>query len=97
MKSCVQKLLWLPRMVLVCANIGAGASSESKQANLPCHLLLYPRYHLDHSSLLTRHPLSQVRKATMLLGNVLHHAVAMCHMQFAQARLVQSRGLTLVL
>lgn len=47
-------------MVLVCANVGAGAASDSKPANLPCHLLLYPRYHLDHSSLLVRHHLSQV-------------------------------------
>ena len=58
--ACLQRLLWLPRMVLVCALVGAGATSESKPTNLPCHLLLYPRHHLDHSSLLTRHALPQV-------------------------------------
>lgn len=59
--SAVQRLLWLPRVVLVCAYVGATTTSHGpKPANLPCQLLLYPRYHLDHSSLLARHPLPQV-------------------------------------
>ena len=57
----MQRLLWLPRVVLVCAYVGATTASHGpKPANLPCQLLLYPRYHLDHSSLLARHPLPQV-------------------------------------
>ncbi len=66
----VQRLLWLPRVVLVCAYVGATTSSHGpKPANLPCQLLLYPRYHLDHSSLLARYPLPQV---SPLLSTTLH-------------------------
>lgn len=56
----MQRLLWLPRVVLVCAYVGSASSSGPKAASLPCQLLLYPRYHLDHSSLLARYPLPQV-------------------------------------
>ncbi|KAL0029799.1 hypothetical protein WJX77_000735 [Trebouxia sp. C0004] len=66
----VQRLLWLPRVVLVCAYVGASTSSHGpKPANLPCHLLLYPRYHLDHSSLLARYPLPQAPIALDALGS----------------------------
>jgi len=66
----MQRLLWLPRVVLVCAYVGATTSSHSpKPANLPCQLLLYPRYHLDHSSLLAQYPLPQV---SSLLFTTLH-------------------------
>lgn len=66
----VQRLLWLPRVVVVCAYVGATTSSHGpKPANLPCQLLLYPRYHLDHSSLLARYPLPQV---SPLLSTTLH-------------------------
>ncbi|KAL0053131.1 hypothetical protein WJX82_001373 [Trebouxia sp. C0006] len=66
----VQRLLWLPRVVLVCAYVGATTSSHSpKPANLPCQLLLYPRYHLDHSSLLAQYPLPQAPIALDALGS----------------------------
>ena len=56
----MQRLLWLPRVVVACANVGAATNQNPKPANLPCQLLLYPRYHLDHSSLLACYPLAQV-------------------------------------
>lgn len=56
----LQRLLWLPRVVVACAHVGPAASQQATPSNLPCQLLLYPRYHLDHSSLLARYPLSQV-------------------------------------
>ena len=56
----MQRLLWLPRVVVACAYVGAATNQNPKPANLPCQLLLYPRYHLDHSSLLARYPLAQV-------------------------------------
>lgn len=58
---CLQVLLWLPRMVLACASLGSGAAAGKKgQPSAGVHLLLYPRYHLDNSSLLGRHILQQV-------------------------------------
>ena len=45
---------------MACAYVGAATNQNPKPANLPCQLLLYPRYHLDHSSLLARYPLAQV-------------------------------------
>ena len=56
----MQRLLWLPRVVVACAYVAAATKQNPKPANLPCQLLLYPRYHLDHSSLLARYPLAQV-------------------------------------
>ena len=53
----MQTLLWLPRVVVACALVG-GAKKGDKAG---CQLLLYPRYHLDNSSLLARYPLVQVR------------------------------------
>ncbi len=64
----VQRLLWLPRVVLVCAYVGAATNTTPKPANLQCQLLLYPRYHLDHSSLLARYPLPQVSSRNKLLS-----------------------------
>lgn len=52
----MQTLLWLPRVVVACALIG-GAKKGDKAG---CQLLLYPRYHLDNSSLLARYSLVQV-------------------------------------
>ena len=49
---CAQALLWLPRMVLVCATV-AGSQAAA-------HLLLFPRYHLDNASVLARYPVEQV-------------------------------------
>lgn len=63
----LQRLLWLPRVVVVCAYVGAAPTTTPKPANLPCQLLLYPRYHLDHSSLLARYPLPQVGSLKLVL------------------------------
>ena len=53
---CAQALLWLPRMVLVCATV-AGSQAAA-------HLLLFPRYHLDNASVLARYPVEQVCSPT---------------------------------
>ena len=63
-----QHLMWLPRIVLACATLGASNSSGDRSgASGPAgggggaELRLYPRYHLDNSSLLGRFGLPQVR------------------------------------
>eukprot|EP00891_Asterochloris_glomerata_P001441 jgi/Astpho2/1441/e_gw1.00025.4.1_t len=68
----VQTLLWLPRVVVACALIG-GAKKGDKAG---CQLLLYPRYHLDNSSLLARYSLVQTPVAMDALGNFIQIAYA---------------------
>ncbi len=62
--TCVhaQHLMWLPRIVLACASVGGGRerSGSGNSSVGSAELLLYPRYHLDNSSLLARYPLPQV-------------------------------------
>ena len=70
---CAQALLWLPRMVLVCATV-AGSQAAA-------HLLLFPRYHLDNASVLARYPVEQVwltHSSTPWLG----HLAAVCSWQW---------------
>ena len=71
----VQRLLWLPRVVVACAYVGAATNPDPKPANLPCQLLLYPRYHLDHSSLLARYPLPQVSLCWLAAAHCVFGAV----------------------
>lgn len=65
----MQALLWLPRMVLACTSAatwpGGRASAQQRAAatapsKAGVQLLVFPRFHLDSSSLLGRHPLPQV-------------------------------------
>ncbi|KAK9798509.1 hypothetical protein WJX73_005261 [Symbiochloris irregularis] len=74
----VQSLLWLPRMVLACASTaawaGRGASAQQRAAATAAtksgvQLLVFPRFHLDSSSLLGRHPLPQAPLAMDTSGS----------------------------
>ncbi|KAK9828450.1 hypothetical protein WJX72_000056 [[Myrmecia] bisecta] len=64
----VQALLWLPRIVVASVQ-RSGSGSRTGQLQAPAELLLYPRYHLDNSSLLARYPLPQVPLAMDCIGN----------------------------
>ena len=60
--SGMQHLLWLPRVVAVCASGDAGAGRGGGQG---AQLLLFPRFHLDSSSLLARYALAQARPTAL--------------------------------
>lgn len=59
-RACAQHLLWLPRVVAVCAS-GDGAAGRGGGGGPGAQLLLFPRFHLDSSSLLARYALAQAR------------------------------------
>jgi len=59
----VAHLLWLPRVVAVCAAPGPAPGRGGAGDSRGAALLLYPRLHLDSSSLLARYPLAQARRA----------------------------------
>ncbi len=59
----VAHLLWLPRVVAVCAAPGPAPGRGGAGDGRGAALLLYPRLHLDSSSLLARYPLAQARRA----------------------------------
>ena len=56
-KPCTQDLAWLPRIVVACARIHPAGGAAVKPG---AQLMLYPRYHLDASSLLATYPLAKV-------------------------------------
>ncbi|KAL3150452.1 hypothetical protein ABBQ32_000282 [Trebouxia sp. C0010 RCD-2024] len=88
----VQRLLWLPRVVVACAYVGAATNQDPKPANLACQLLLYPRYHLDHSSLLARYPLAQAPLALDALGTYI--LVAFAPLELTLLRVAMTGALT---
>lgn len=53
----MQDLAWLPRIVVACARIHPAGGAAVKPG---AQLMLYPRYHLDASSLLATYPLAKV-------------------------------------
>lgn len=68
----VQALVWLPRVIVVCAHVdGVAGGGGGPAEHTAAQLLLYPRYHLDNSSLLARYPLAQAPIAMDAVGSYL--------------------------
>uniref|UniRef100_A0A061S7S9 Protein ric1 n=1 Tax=Tetraselmis sp. GSL018 TaxID=582737 RepID=A0A061S7S9_9CHLO len=63
----VKALVWLPKVVVACV--------RAEGSSAPAELLLYPRYHLDNSSLLGRYPLHAVPLALDAVGQ---HLLVAC-------------------
>ena len=57
------------QIVVACAHV------EGERGTAPAELLLYPRYHLDNSSLLARFPLPTIPLALDAVG---HHVLVAC-------------------